>query len=77
MSKKLRELKVGATVEIVSISGSQRFLSRITSIGLTIGSEIRIMSNRKKQPILVYGRDTLIAVNRDESEHILVKEMLK
>lgn len=31
--------------------------------------------NRKRQPVLLYTRDTLIALNRDESMGIYVKEV--
>ena len=70
---KLYQAKPGYTGTITSIDGDTRFLSRITSMGLTEGCEIRIMRNEKNQPILLLGRDSLIAVNRKDCERIEVK----
>lgn len=46
---------------------------KITSIGLTVGGIVQMVSNQKKRPLLVYSRNTLIAVNRKESEKIVVE----
>ena len=53
----------------------RRYLSRITSIGLNIGCEIEMLQNDKKRPLLIYGRDTMIALNRKESERVSVEVM--
>ena len=71
---KLYEAKPGYTGTITSIDGDTRFLSRITSIGLTEGCMIKIMQNEKNQPVLLLGRDSLIAVNRKDCERIEVKK---
>lgn len=70
---KLYEAKPGYSGEITSIDGDTRFLSRITSIGLTEGCKIEIMQNEKKQPVLLLSRDSMIAVNRKDCERIEVK----
>lgn len=70
---KLSDVFEQQTVRIQSIDGDTRFLTRITSIGLTVGGVLKVVHNQKKQPLLVYTRDTLIAVNRKESERILVE----
>lgn len=75
--KKLSEVKKGEKGKIACLQGDSRFLSRITSIGLTVGSEVEVMQNQKKQPVLVYGRDTMIAVNRDECEKIIMEVSTK
>lgn len=71
--KKLSEIKKGEKGKITSLKGDTRFLSRITSIGLTVGSIIEVIQNQKKQPVLVYGRDTMIAINRNECEKIMLE----
>ena len=48
--------------------GDSHFQSRITSIGLTIGSRIEVIQNPKKQPVLLYNRDTMVALNKNEAE---------
>lgn len=70
---KLYDAKPGYAGEITAINGDTRFLSRITSMGLTIGCKIEIMQNEKNQPVLLVGRDSLIAVNRNDCERIEVK----
>ena len=70
---KLYEARPGYSGTIISIDGDNRFLSRITSIGLTEGCKIEIMQNEKKQPVLLLSRDSLIAVNRKDCERIEVK----
>lgn len=71
----LTKLETGGKARIVELSGERRYLSRITSIGLNVGCEIEMMQNVKSCPLLVYGRDTMIALNRVESEHILVEAL--
>ena len=72
--KKLSELEKDQSGVIASINGDARFVSRITSIGLTPGCKISIIKNEKRRPILVYSRDTMIALNRKECDSIEVKE---
>lgn len=73
--EKLSNAAEQKSVKITSIDGDTRFLTRITSIGLTVGGVIQVINNQKKHPLLVYSRNTLIAVNRKESEKITVEEM--
>lgn len=71
---KLNEAPSGYTGKITSIDGDTRFLSRITSIGLTIGCHVEIMQNLKKHPVLLLSRDSLVAVGRKDCERIEVAE---
>ena len=72
--KKLSELGNNSTGIITSLDGDRRFMSRITSIGLTPGSRVKVIKNEKNRPLLVYSRDTMIALNRSECEQIGVEE---
>ena len=69
----LTEVKKGERAQIVRIDGDRRYLSRITSIGLNVGCRVEMLLNFKKMPLLIYGRDTMIALNREESERIQVE----
>jgi ferrous iron transport protein A len=71
--EKLSAVRSGLAGKIASIDGDKRFLSRVSSIGLTVGSTVEVVCNQKKQPILVFGRDTMIAINRRESDKIMVE----
>lgn len=70
----LTELKDGKKASIVKIDGERRYLSRITSIGLNSGTSLEMLHNNKKQPLLIFSRDTMIALNREEAKQILVEE---
>ncbi len=71
--KKLSELEKDRVGIISSVNGDARFVSRITSIGLTPGCKVTMIKNEKNRPILVYSRDTMIALNRSECSYIEVE----
>ncbi len=71
--KKLSELGKDAEGVITGVNGDPRFISRITSIGLTPGCRVTVIKNEKNRPLLVYSRDTMIALNRSECELIEVE----
>lgn len=62
MSSRLSGLKAGECARVIGAEGDTRFLSRVTSIGLTPGSTLRVLKNDSKRPVLVYSRDTMIAL---------------
>lgn len=68
--KKLSEVPAGAKGRIEALEGDGRFMSRVISMGLTIGCPIEVLQNEKRQPILIFGRDTMVALNRKECEKI-------
>lgn len=72
---KLSELKESQEAVIAKLNGDTRFISRITSIGLTPGCRLQVIKNDRNRPILVYSRDTMIALNRKECSGIEVTEV--
>ena len=74
---KLGEIGENQTAIVSSLNGDSRFIGRITSIGLTPGCKLTVVKNDKNRPILVYSRDTMIALNRKECEGIEVTEAVK
>ena len=68
--ERLSTLKEKTKGKVVEIIGDTHFQSRIISIGITVGSDVEVIQNYKKQPILIYCRDTMIAVNKIEAESI-------
>ncbi len=71
----LSELEKNKQAIVEKLSGDDRFMSRITSIGLTPGCSIRVIRNDKNRPMLIYSRDTMIALNRNECKGIEVREV--
>ncbi len=74
---KLGEIGENKSAVVASLNGDSRFIGRITSIGLTPGCKLTVLKNDKNRPILVYSRDTMIALNRKECEGIEVTEVVK
>lgn len=70
--KKLSDAKNGEKGVITDIHGDTRFLSRVTSIGLTLGCPVTVLQNEKKRPVLLYTRDTMVALNREECSKIQI-----
>ena len=71
----LSEVKENREALVSGINGDTRFMSRITSIGLTPGCRVKVIKNDKNRPVLVYSRDTMIALNRSECKGITVEEV--
>ena len=70
---KLTETRPDQAGVIRRIGGDAHFMNRITSIGITEGTAFRTVRNDRKMPVLVYLRETLIAVNRRDAERIEVE----
>jgi ferrous iron transport protein A len=75
MMDSLSRQKENKRYEVKKLQGSARFISRITSIGLTIGTTVEVVQNRKGNPLLLFARDTMIAISKKETENILVEEV--
>jgi ferrous iron transport protein A len=71
---RLSDIQTGNTVKVQEIQGDERLISRTSSMGIIVGSSIEILRNEKKQPMLLFCRDTMVAVNRRECEKIIVQE---
>ena len=72
---KLNEMKANSQGTVKSLTGDNRFLKRITSIGLIEGAKFQVVKNDKKMPVLIYVRETLLALNRKDSEKIEAEEV--
>ena len=72
--KTLVEMKQGQEGVVVAVNGDARYMSRITSIGITPGCRVRVIKNDKNRPVIVYSRDTMIALNSKECSNIKVEE---
>lgn len=71
---KLSELKTGGTGTVTRVAGDARFVSRVTSIGITEGCPIEVVQNVKKRPILLFEHDSLMAIDRKDCDLIDVEE---
>lgn len=68
----LSEAVPGNIYTILEIRDEARLVNRLSSMGLIDGSWVEICQNYKKQPVLIFVRDTLVAIGREESKKIMV-----
>ena len=68
----LSDATPGSRYCILEIKEESRLVNRLSSMGLLCGSMSEICQNHKKQPVLLFARDTLIAIGREESKKIMV-----
>lgn len=68
----LSDATPGSRYCILEIKEESRLVNRLSSMGVLCGSTIEICQNHKKQPVLLFARDTLIAIGREESKKIMV-----
>ena len=72
---KLTEAKADTRARIKRIAGDEHFKSRITAIGITEDIPVQIVKNDRKMPVLVFCRETLIALGRADAGKIEVAEI--
>ena len=68
----LSETKLGQRYIVKEIKDEARLVNRLSSMGLLCGSTIDVCQNNRKQPVLIFTRDTLVAIGREESKKIIV-----
>lgn len=66
----LKSFKNNDICNISAIRGDERFVSRISAMGVTTGATVRIIRNGFGTPLLIHARDTLIAVSKREAGKI-------
>ena len=56
----LSDAAPGKRYTIRAIKDETRLVNRLSSMGLVCGSALEVCQNLKKQPVLVFARDTLV-----------------
>jgi ferrous iron transport protein A len=59
---------------VTDLDGRQSFISRAVSIGFTPGVDFTVLQNYRHWPVVVWLRDTQVAIDRDEARRIIVDE---
>lgn len=70
----LHTLKVGEEAVVENVAGELSFISRISAIGFTRNAEITMLQNWKWGPVIVFIRDTQMALGRTEASRITVRK---
>ena len=68
----LSEATPGKSYFVQEIKDEVRLNNRLSSMGILTGTKIEVCQNNKKQPVLVFARDTLVAIGRKECQKIMI-----
>ena len=71
---RLDALGPGETGRIRQLRGGRGFVSRLATLGFTLGAEVRMVQNFRRGPLIVMIRDTRVALGRGEARRILVSK---
>ena len=78
MTKKVKtpldQLPPGAYAEVCELGGGKTFANRLASMGLSVGSRLKVLQNSGHGPLLILVRNTRIALGRGEAMKILAEE---
>ena len=58
---------------VAELNGGRGFVSRLATLGFTLGAPLKMVQNFGFGPIIVLVRDTRIALGRGEASKILVQ----
>lgn len=65
----------GSQVRVTNLGGDMQQLSRLASVGVIPGSVLQVRRNDRRRPLLVFSRDTLLALGRRGCDDIQVEEV--
>ncbi len=71
----LSAVAAGSWVRVTKLGGDMRQLSRLASVGVIPGSVLQVRRNDRRRPLLVFCRDTLLALGRCGCEDIQVEQV--
>lgn len=67
-------LKTGKTAIIHSLKGGHGFKSRLSVLGFTPGTKVRMIQNFGHGPVIVEIKDANIALGRGEAMKVIIEE---
>ena len=70
----LREGTIGNTYRVKEIRLEDKIKRRLQMLGMTKGTEVRILNNKKSGSIIMKVRGTRFAIGRRIAEGVLVEE---
>ncbi len=69
----LSALPTGEVGVVRQLSGGRGFRSRLATLGFTPGTEVNMVQNFGRGPLIVLVRDTRVALGRGEAMKVLVE----
>jgi ferrous iron transport protein A len=71
----LSDLPKGKRAVVRQISGGQSISNRLLVLGFTIGAEVSVKQNPGFGPVIIYVKESRIALGRGEAAKIFVEEI--
>lgn len=71
----LYEGKVGKQYLVEDMETPEGVTRRLQALGLIEGTPLKLLNRKKKGALILYVRGTRLALGKDISSHILVKEV--
>jgi ferrous iron transport protein A len=71
----LNQLPKGGKGIVHHLSGGRRISNRLLVLGFTRGAEITVIQNPGFGPVIVYVRDSRIALGRGEANKVMVDKL--
>ncbi len=72
----LNSLGSGEVGVVQDLNGGRGFVSRVAALGFTPGTEITMLQNFRRGPLIVVVRDTHIALGRGEARKIGIRKLV-
>ena len=69
----LIDLKPGERATFLGVLAGRQLSGRLIALGFTPGTEVEIMQNYRRGPLLVVVRGTFVALGRGEAGKVLVE----
>lgn len=70
----LSVLQPGEQGVVVAMDGGRGLLCRMTALGFTPGTEVTVLQNYGRGPLIARVRDARIALGRGEADRIFVRK---
>ncbi len=71
----LNSLGSGEVGVVQDLNGGRGFVSRAAALGFTPGTEVAMVQNFRRGPLIVVVRDTHVALGRSEARKIQVGKL--
>ena len=71
--KALSEMSACARGIVRQLRGGKEFTNRVAALGFTLGTQVVVVENYGRGPIIVGARDTRVALGRGEAAKMLVE----
>ena len=69
----LSTMAPGEVGVVRQLAGGRGFVSRLATLGFTLGVEVNMVQNFGRGPLIVMVRDTRVALGRGEAMKVLVE----